>query len=50
MRLEGKDKESLLALLRKILKWLPEERPAAEDLFDDDFIVQFAAEVDPSAS
>jgi hypothetical protein len=41
MRLQGKDRELLLVLLRKILKWLPEERPSAEDLFEDGFILQF---------
>lgn len=40
-RLEGKDKEQLLALARKILRWLPEERPAAQDLYDDEFLTQF---------
>jgi len=44
MRLQGKDKELLLALLRKILRWLPEERPSAEDLSEDNFIVQFMSE------
>ena len=42
IRLEGKDKELLLALARKILRWLPEERPTAQELFDDEFIIQFA--------
>lgn len=49
MRLKGKDRDLLLALIRKILRWLPEERPSAQDLFEDDFIVQFMAEVDPPA-
>ena len=40
-RLEGKDKELLLALARKILRWLPEERPLAEDLFEDEFLIQW---------
>lgn len=40
-RLEGKDKELLLALARKILCWLPEERPTAEDLFEDEFLIQY---------
>ncbi|MCJ1255267.1 hypothetical protein MMC24_003083 [Lignoscripta atroalba] len=39
-RLVGKDKELLLALARKILRWLPEERPSAEDLFEDEFLNQ----------
>ncbi|KAF2150081.1 protein kinase [Myriangium duriaei CBS 260.36] len=37
--LEGKDREMVLAFLRRILRWLPEERPSAEDLFTDDFVV-----------
>ena len=41
MRLKSKDRESLLALVRKNLKWLPEERPSAEDLFEDESINQF---------
>jgi Flp pilus assembly CpaF family ATPase len=36
-RLEGKNQVLLLALVRKVLRWLPEERSSAEDLFDDDF-------------
>lgn len=50
MRLKGKDRDLLLALVRKILKWLPEERPSAQDLFGDDFIVQFMGEVESPAS
>jgi hypothetical protein len=38
-RLKGKDQELLLALVRKILRWLPEDRPLAENLFDDEFLV-----------
>ncbi|KAI7264374.1 protein kinase [Hortaea werneckii] len=41
MRLTGEDRDLLLALVRKILRWLPEERPSAEDLYEDDFILQF---------
>ena len=44
MRLKGKDKDLLLGLLRKILQWLPEERPSAEELYKDDFIYQFMSE------
>ncbi|KAI1839814.1 hypothetical protein JX266_013972 [Neoarthrinium moseri] len=40
-RLEGNDKELLLILARKILRWLPEERPSAEDLYEDEFLTQF---------
>ncbi|KAI6857506.1 protein kinase [Hortaea werneckii] len=41
MRLSGEDRDLLLALVRKILRWLPEERPSAEDLYEDEFILQF---------
>ncbi|KAI4848876.1 protein kinase, partial [Aureobasidium sp. EXF-8845] len=40
-RLPGKDKELLLQLVRKVLRWVPEERPSAEGLFDDEFLNQF---------
>jgi serine/threonine protein kinase len=40
-RLPGKDKELLLQLIRKVLRWVPEERPSAEGLFDDEFLNQF---------
>ncbi|KAF2419577.1 protein kinase [Tothia fuscella] len=39
-RFNGKDQELFLQLLRKILRWLPEERPTAEDLYKDEFIYQ----------
>ena len=39
-RFNGKDQELFFQLLRKILRWLPEERPSAEDLFKDEFIYQ----------
>ncbi|KAF2453036.1 protein kinase, partial [Lineolata rhizophorae] len=39
-RLKGKDQELLLTLVRKILRWHPEERPSAEDLFEDEFLTQ----------
>ena len=50
MRLKGKDRELLLALVRKILRWLPEDRPSAEELFEDEFILQFMNENESSAS
>jgi hypothetical protein len=43
-RLEGEDKELLLGLARKILRWLPEERPSASDLFQDGFLTQWDTE------
>ncbi|KAI1169967.1 kinase-like domain-containing protein [Nemania sp. FL0916] len=39
-RLEGKDQELLLRFVRKILCWLPDDRPAAQDIFEDEFLVQ----------
>lgn len=39
-RLQGKEHELLVALARKILRWLPEERPSAQELFDDEFLTQ----------
>ncbi|KAF3000666.1 hypothetical protein E8E13_000585 [Curvularia kusanoi] len=39
-RLQGQEQEKLLALVRRILQWLPEDRPSAEDLFEDDFFTQ----------
>ncbi|TIA38477.1 protein kinase [Aureobasidium pullulans] len=41
IRLQGRDQELLLGLMRKILCWLPEDRPSAEDLYNDGFIYQF---------
>lgn len=35
-RLEGAEKKLLLALVRKMLRWLPEERPCAETLIEED--------------
>ncbi|EME83949.1 uncharacterized protein MYCFIDRAFT_162812 [Pseudocercospora fijiensis CIRAD86] len=43
-RLEGRDKKMLLTLVRKILRWLPEERASAYDVFEDDFILQYLRE------
>ncbi|KEZ39044.1 hypothetical protein SAPIO_CDS10422 [Scedosporium apiospermum] len=40
IRLEGKDKELLLTFVRKILRWLPEERPSAEGIFEHEFLTQ----------
>nr|POF04075.1 serine/threonine-protein kinase srpk [Quercus suber] len=47
-RLEGADEEMLLKLVRKLLRWLPEERASAYDVFEDDFIVQYLKEDDPN--
>jgi hypothetical protein len=48
MRLQGKDRVLLLAFMRKLLKWLPEERPSAQDLFEDEFLLRYdVSERDP---
>ncbi|KAH6974816.1 hypothetical protein EDB80DRAFT_693104 [Ilyonectria destructans] len=39
-RLEGEDKDLLLAFVRRIMHWLPEQRPTAEKLAYDDFLMQ----------
>ncbi|KAK3082044.1 hypothetical protein LTS18_006571 [Coniosporium uncinatum] len=36
----GEDGQLLLQFMRKIVRWLPEERPTAEDLYKDAFIYQ----------
>ncbi|KAI1427221.1 kinase-like domain-containing protein [Xylaria sp. FL1777] len=43
-RLEGKDQELLLEFAQKILRWLPEDRPAAQDIFEDEFLVTYRSE------
>ncbi|KAM0713517.1 hypothetical protein Q7P37_010479 [Cladosporium fusiforme] len=50
VRLQGKDRELILTLMRKILTWLPEDRPSTQDLLEDEFICQFASEESTSAS
>ncbi|KJZ71164.1 hypothetical protein HIM_03117 [Hirsutella minnesotensis 3608] len=40
MRLEGKEKELLIAFIRKVLRWFPDDRPTAEDLFEDEFLIK----------
>jgi hypothetical protein len=49
-RLDGEDKELLLKLVRKLLRWLPEERLSVQDLFSDDFLLQPGREAASSAS
>ncbi|KDN70753.1 putative protein kinase [Colletotrichum sublineola] len=41
IRLKGEEKELLVAFVRKVLRWLPEDRPTAENLFKDEFLNQF---------
>ncbi|KAL7938035.1 protein kinase [Trichoderma chlorosporum] len=45
-QLQGEDKELLLGFVRSVLCWLPEQRPTAEEMAYDDFLMQayFAAE------
>ena len=38
--LSGKDHDLFLRFIRRILRWIPEERPTAEDLAHDDFLMQ----------
>ncbi|KAJ0162882.1 hypothetical protein CTA2_3863 [Colletotrichum tanaceti] len=49
-QLEGRDQELLLALVRKILRWDPDERPSAEELFEDEFLIQYRRGEDGSGS
>lgn len=37
---DGQDKELFINFLRRILRWLPDERPTAEELAYDDFLMQ----------
>lgn len=43
-RLEGEDHRLFVAFARKVLRWLPEERPRADDLMADDFLCQHIRE------
>lgn len=36
----GEDKQLFLKFLRGIFRWLPEDRPTAEELAYDDFLMQ----------
>uniref|UniRef100_A0A8H7K8Z4 Protein kinase domain-containing protein n=1 Tax=Bionectria ochroleuca TaxID=29856 RepID=A0A8H7K8Z4_BIOOC len=40
-QLKGEDHHLLLALVKKIFRWLPEERATAQDLTEDAFLTQF---------
>lgn len=40
IRLHGREKEVLLNFARKIFRWLPEERPDAHELLQDEFVLQ----------
>ncbi|KAK2757610.1 hypothetical protein FQN54_004579 [Arachnomyces sp. PD_36] len=43
-RLEGDDHILLIKFLRKMLRWIPEERPTGVELAYDDFLMQAVAE------
>lgn len=45
-QVQGEDKELLLGFVRSVLCWLPEQRPTAEEMAYDDFLMQayFAAQ------
>ncbi|TQN69453.1 Serine/threonine-protein kinase SRPK, partial [Colletotrichum shisoi] len=40
-QLKDRDQRLLLALVRKMLRWDPDERPSAEELFEDEFLIQY---------
>lgn len=37
---DGEDKQGFLRFIRRILRWLPEERPTAEELFFDPWLIE----------
>jgi non-specific serine/threonine protein kinase len=39
-RLVGEDKERFLQFIRKMLTWVPEERPTAEELIFDPWLME----------
>ncbi|OAA49473.1 protein kinase [Metarhizium rileyi] len=39
-QVQGEDKDLLLGLVRDVLCWLPEQRPTAEEMAYDDFLMQ----------
>ena len=40
--LRGRNKDLFLIFVRKILCWLPEERPAAQDILEDEYLMLHA--------
>ena len=38
--IKGKDKDGFLRFLRRILRWLPEERPTTEELVFDPWLLE----------
>lgn len=41
VKLKGEEKDLFLKFVRKLLRWLPEDRASAEDLYQDDFLNGF---------
>lgn len=39
-QLEGEDKELMFGFARSALRWLPEERPTAEEMAYDDWLME----------
>lgn len=39
-RLEGEDKDSFLCFVRKMLRWMPEERPGAKEVIFDPWLME----------
>jgi serine/threonine-protein kinase SRPK3 len=39
-RLEGEDKQGYLQFIRRMLCWIPEERPTAEELIFDPWLME----------
>jgi serine/threonine-protein kinase SRPK3 len=46
-RLQGEDKDGYLQFLRKMLCWIPEERPTAEELIFDPWLMEGLFDKDP---
>jgi len=36
--LQGEDADAFLDFMRKLLRWIPEERPSTEDLLSDPWV------------
>ncbi|KAM3440382.1 hypothetical protein NHJ13734_003321 [Beauveria thailandica] len=45
-QVDGQDKELMLGFVRHALRWLPEERPPADELVYDDWLMQRYSELD----
>jgi serine/threonine protein kinase len=49
-RLDGEDRHLFLNFLRRMLRWMPEERPTARELAYDDFLMQAISVANVSVS